>query len=64
MKAGAMLRALVTDGLVMSDLRFTLDDKKPLLHYELTQRGRRELEDARERASKYGRPGPRRRRAS
>jgi hypothetical protein len=63
MKAGAMLRALVSDGLVQSDRRFTLDDSAPLLHYWLSSKGEDELREAEARAEKYGRPGPRRRTA-
>lgn len=54
-----MLRALVSDGLVQSDRRFTLDDSAPLVHYGLTSRGEDELRAAEERAAKYGRPGRR-----
>jgi hypothetical protein len=59
MKAGAMLRALVGDGLVQSDRRFTLDDTAPLVHYWLTTKGADELREATTRAEKYGRPGRR-----
>jgi hypothetical protein len=64
MKAGALLRALVEDGLLASAPRFTLEDAHPLVHYWLTERGASELADAEARADKYGRPGPRRRAAS
>lgn len=64
MKAGAFLQRLVALGLVEVEPQMGLADRRALPHYLVSETGRRELQEARERARKYGRPGPRGKRSA
>lgn len=63
LKAGAFLRRMAGAGYLVSREVPAFSNRRitSTLHYTLTPEGREALAQARVRASKYGRPGPRRR---